>query len=64
MNKKLILVTAIAACTIGAIAYIKTRPTPMTVCESLLWKMAQSKTQAEHDYAEKQWRSTCLTNQP
>jgi hypothetical protein len=69
MNKKTtIIITAIALSIIGigAIVYIKTRPEPLTVCESLLLKMVEAKTQDEHDYAESRWRLVCLkpTNQP
>jgi hypothetical protein len=63
MNKKTtIIITAIALLTIGigSIVYVKTRPAPLTVCESLLWKMAEAKTQDEHDYAESRWRLVCL----
>jgi len=63
MNKK-ILITAIALLTIGSIIYIKTRPAPMSVCDSLLWKVIEAKTQAEKDYADKRWRDQCATTQP
>lgn len=62
MNKKLLLIAAIATCTIGAIAYIKPRPEPVTMCESLLWKVAEAKTQDEKDFAEKRYKDICIDN--
>jgi hypothetical protein len=64
MNKKLLLIAAIATCTIAAIVYIKAQPAPQTMCESLLWKVSEAKTQDEKDFAEKRYRDICITNQP
>ena len=62
MNKKLLLIAAIATCTIGAIAYIKNQPEPVTMCDSLMWQIAEAKTQAEKDYAEKRYTDICIDN--
>lgn len=60
MNKKTLLIIAIASLTISSIIYIKTRPEPVSMCDSLMWKMAEAKTQAEYNYADKQWQLVCL----
>ena len=67
MNKKIIIFASFALLFVGsvaAIAYVKTRPETMTVCDSLLWKVLEAKTQAEYNYADARWRSQCVTTQP
>ena len=68
MNKKAIIITAIAALTIsiGAIIYIKTRLAPPSTCDFLLTKMLEAKTEAEYDFAMKRWTLICVksTTQP
>ncbi len=66
MNKKAIIRTAIAIVFTGAAItiYIATRPKPLTDCEILLMKGLDAKSQAEKDYADKQWRDLCVTTQP
>jgi hypothetical protein len=67
MNKKAIIVTAIAILTTGAIGtfiYRKTRPAPLTGCDVLLLRMLESKTQDERNYSEQRWTEACITNSP
>ena len=67
MNKKSILITAILILTAGAIGtiiYTKNQPKPLTTCEILINQMLAAKDKAEHNFAEKRWTDTCITNQP
>jgi preprotein translocase subunit Sss1 len=66
MNKKAIIITAIAIISIGAIAYIETRPAPLSNCDILLTKMLEAKTEAEHEFAYQRWLLICVkpTSQP
>ncbi|MBD2319955.1 hypothetical protein [Phormidium tenue] len=64
MNKKAIIITAIAILTAGAIGviiYLNTRPKPVSGCDILLTKMLEAKTQDERNFAEKRWTDTCIT---
>jgi hypothetical protein len=60
MNKTIAIgIISALAISLGAIAYIKSRPEPVSVCDSLLWKIAEAKTEAEKSFAEQNWKNVC-----